>query len=333
MLHLIRCRSHWPLVTVLAVVAGFFSPAQAQYTGEQIYQRALKSTVWILSPVGGGRAASGTGSLIDAQRKLILTNHHVVGNREEVMVLFPTIQNGKLVAEKDYYLDQVRAGNRISGKVIKTDSKRDLAVIQLESVPQGALALLLAAKSAGPGQDVHSVGNPGQSGALWVYTSGKVRQVYNKRWRSAPDGAEREAQIVETQSPTNPGDSGGPLMNDRGELVAVTQGGALDANLLSIFIDISEVRAFLSESRLLPRTALIASTTGGTTTIEPKDKPELSDVEKMEQQAKPLLGIAKRYADNGLADKAIEKYQAIIDEFPATKAAEQAKEAIAKLKK
>ena len=48
--------------------------------------------------------------------------------------------------------------------------------------------------------------------------------------------------MVETDSPTNPGDSGGPLVNDKGELVAVTEGGAVNAQLLSTFIDVSEVQ-------------------------------------------------------------------------------------------
>ena len=52
--------------------------------------------------------------------------------------------------------------------------------------------------------------------------------------------------MVETDSPTNPGDSGGPLLNAKGELVGVTQGGALNAQLVSTFIDVSEVKQLLA---------------------------------------------------------------------------------------
>jgi hypothetical protein len=95
---------------------------------------------------------------------------------------------------------------------------------------------------------VHSVGNPGGSGALWVYTPGKVRQVYQKNWRAEVDGKTLsfKAKVVETDSATNPGDSGGPLVNDQGELVGVTQGGAIKAQLLSTFVDVGEVKRILA---------------------------------------------------------------------------------------
>ncbi len=48
----------------------------------------------------------------------------------------------------------------------------------------------------------------------------------------------------------NTGDSGGPVVNDQGELVAVVQSAHVgrpgkEIRLLSIFIDLSEVKAFL----------------------------------------------------------------------------------------
>ena len=55
-----------------------------------------------------------------------------------------------------------------------------------------------------------------------------------------------EAKVVETDSATNPGDSGGPLLNAKGELVGVTQGGAINAQLVSTFIDVSEVKSLLT---------------------------------------------------------------------------------------
>src|SRR4029078_12751795 len=97
------------------------------------------------------------------------------------------------------------------------------------------------------GQRVHSVGNPGASGALWVYAPGVVRTFYHKKWLSKSEEgeapSEHEADVIETQSPTNHGDSGGPLVNDRGELVGVTQGGKRD-ELGSVrqCIDVSEVK-------------------------------------------------------------------------------------------
>jgi Trypsin len=47
----------------------------------------------------------------------------------------------------------------------------------------------------------------------------------------------------ECMSPINPGDSGGPVANDRGELIAVTTGDVRSPNL---FIDVEEVKQFLA---------------------------------------------------------------------------------------
>jgi V8-like Glu-specific endopeptidase len=240
-------------IVVSALVApAICAQAPAVEDGTNVYQRVLKSTAWIHSPRGPGKVASGTGSLIDLKNRLVLTNYHVVGDVDPANVFFPSYNHdGRLVAEKTYYTDNsIRL--RWPGKVVARDPIRDLALIQLEKLPPNVVALPLAAKGVSPGQTVHSIGNPGPSGALWVYTPGKVRQVYFKRWRAMLDDREAtfEAEVIESDSPTNPGDSGGPLVNDRGELVGVTQGGAIKANSLSTFIDISEVRKFLSEPRV-----------------------------------------------------------------------------------
>ena len=67
------------------------------------------------------------------------------------------------------------------------DKEGDLALIRLDRVPDGVPALSSRATSPDPGQTVHSIGNPGKSGALWVYTPGKVRQVYSKKWKAKLD--------------------------------------------------------------------------------------------------------------------------------------------------
>src|SRR5262249_32356679 len=161
-------------------------------------------------------------------------NYHVVGkDTENVLVTFPVHENGKTaaVAERAHYWDLIRKGRGIRGTVIAREPKCDLALIQLETVPEHARQLPLARDSPAPGQDVPSLGNPGQSGALWVYPPGKVRQAYHDQWHSGSrkDRLDLDAKIVETQSPINRGDSGGPLVNNKGELVGVTQGHLLDA--------------------------------------------------------------------------------------------------------
>lgn len=246
-----------PLVPLLA--AGLAVAQPAPDAGTQVYSKVVPSTVWIHSRHGQS-LATGSGSLIDRRRSLVLTNYHVVGDEDRTTVLFPDFQDGKPVAERSAYQRKFNQLG-IPGRVVARDKRHDLAIIQLDTVPKGVPALPLAEKSVSPGQSVHSIGNPGGSGALWVYTPGKVRQVYRKQWRAKLDSgiANFSGEVVETDSATNPGDSGGPLVNDAGELVGVTQGGAVQANLLSTFIDISEIKKFLNSPEVRQATGFDGS--------------------------------------------------------------------------
>jgi S1-C subfamily serine protease len=215
--------------------------------GAAVYKKAVPSVVWIHSTRSAG-LATGSGSLVDADRRLVLTNYHVVLDNPAAKVFFPHIRDGQPVAEKDYYRDRAKR-LAIDARVIAVDKKADLAVLRLDAIPEGTPAIALATGSPDPGETVHSIGSAGKSDALFGYVKGSVRQVYKKEWRaemSPRKVATFEAKVVETDSATNPGDSGGPLLNSQGELVGVTQGGALNAQLVSTFIDVSEVKQLLA---------------------------------------------------------------------------------------
>lgn len=247
-------------IVALAVLVSA-APARllADENTKAIYRQTLRATCWVVVPDVG----SGTGWVVDAEKKLVVTNHHVVLNADRVLVLLPTYKNGKLVSEKSAYKDD----RGVRAKVIDTDVARDLAILQIiDPLPEGPGEVKLAADSADPSDRVHSVGNPGASDALWVYTSGTVRQVYQREWHHLDLGRRtktfRQARIMETSSPINPGDSGGPVVNDKGELVGVVSSstqrhGNQPVQLISLTIDVSEVKAFLAQTlRLLdPTTA------------------------------------------------------------------------------
>jgi S1-C subfamily serine protease len=340
------------LASILAVSTLCFASTSAARAesegGEKVYQRLLKSAVWVISPLGKGLVSSGSGSLIDIQHRLILTNYHVVEDREVARVFFPAYQRNhfgktEIVAERDYYKRLLSTGGGVSGKVIARSMRSDLALIQIEAVPSGALPVRLSFEGAMPGQRVHSIGNPGGSGALWVYTSGTVRQVYHKRWKAKLRDRiiDLDTQVVETQSPTNHGDSGGPLVNDRAELVGVTQGGTMgDTQLMSTFIDVGEVRALLKKERIkLGHAPALAATTHPSST-RPEINPPGENGTQAERDARRQLKLAKTMADDGkrigdndLVDKAKARYQQILETFPQTKAAEEARQLLEKLNK
>ena len=299
----------WPVA--LAALTALLAPGPLRADvegGVKVYQNVLKSSVWVVSNRGAGKVATGSGSLIDRRRQLVLTNYHVVDDVDRVTVFFPAYRDGKLIAERSYYSQRARELG-IRGRVVARDKQADLALIQIDRVPDGAQALTLAPEGVSPGQTVHSIGNPGGSDALWIYTPGKVRQVYQKRW-TAKAGDEEfnfEARVIETDSPTNPGDSGGPLVNDKGELVGVTQGGAVKASLLSTFIDVSEVQRFLNTRDVRRVTA-----PGGQTEREPhlvRDQAKFFGADAVNQANQEIRLIAHRFG----RDLLIETYPTVPD--------------------
>lgn len=229
-----------------ALAAIFLSIAiapQAAFADAKVYQRTLRSTVWIIAKSQQGYS-TGSGVLVNRKKKQIVTNFHVVGASKEVLVFFPQFEDGRLVAERNHYIDGADSFG-IRGNVLLADQKRDLALVELTSLPEDAPAIELAEAGPGPGEMVHSIGNPSASGVLWPYTSGTVRSVYRKQFRT--QAGEHDMRIVETQSPINPGDSGGPVVNGEGKLVAISQSLDPQARLMSYCVDIAEVVTFLKE--------------------------------------------------------------------------------------
>ncbi len=256
-------------------------------SGDQVYSRLVKSTVFVMTSDSWG-----SGSLIHRDRKLVLTNYHVVGDNSQVSVSFPRYDgSGKLIVAGEYYLRGFKNGEFIRGKVLKVAKGQDLALVQLDKLPEGTPVLKLSARSASPGQTVHSVGNPGASDARWSYTSGTVRQVSHKVWKAKLERTilTFDADVVETQSPTNPGDSGGPLVNDQLELVAVTQGANVTAREVSLFIDIAEVKKLLQSCDVRLEDVVAA----------PGDAPEGGGVD-----ASDVLALGKRLQDKDAATRA-----------------------------
>jgi HEAT repeat protein len=223
-----------------------------QAAGPEIRKHVVKSVVWIFNNTRENRIGAGTGTLVDRANRWILTSYHVIAGSRDMIVLFPIYdKDGTPIDDRATYLRKIAESEQelIHGRIIAQDPGRDLALIQVPEVPADAQALALARAPVEAGQAVHSVGIPGVSGGMWVYTAGRVRVNHPFKWGTAGHRGEQpmifEAQVVETDSPVNPGDSGGPLVNDRAELVGVTHGGHLEARALSLFIDVRDVTRFL----------------------------------------------------------------------------------------
>jgi len=145
--------------------------------------------------VGGG---AGSGFILDGSGRIV-TNNHVVAGAQRVTVIFFN-------------------GIEVEAEILGTDDDSDLAVIQVDGLPEGTHALPLGDSDASKvGDWVVAIGNPfGLSGSM---TLGIVSAV----GRTIPSGATTFSipEAIQTDAAINPGNSGGPLLNLEGEVIGV----------------------------------------------------------------------------------------------------------------
>src|SRR5437764_7523423 len=114
-------------------------PAGDPLAGRDVYRQLLPSVAWVQA----GREGRGTGWVADVDKKWLVTNHHAVGNAKTVEVMFPQFSDGQLVVEREAY--QVNARKwKIDGRVVRRSPERDLALIELATLPDSVKALPLA---------------------------------------------------------------------------------------------------------------------------------------------------------------------------------------------
>lgn len=138
----------------------------------------------------------GSGVIVDAEEGVVLTNHHVVANADEIRV-------------------GLQDGRELEASVIGTDPETDLAVLR---VPAEALRELPLGNSdrLRVGDYVMAIGNP--FGLDHTVTTGVVSGLD----RVLPgNGGARLQSFIQTDASINPGNSGGALVNLRGELVGI----------------------------------------------------------------------------------------------------------------
>jgi serine protease Do len=151
------------------------------------------------SPDGGSRGqralpmhGQGSGFIVSSDG-LILTNAHVVRDADTVTV--------KLTDRREY-----------RAKVLGSDPKTDVAVLQVDAKELPTIPLGTA-RNLAVGQWVVAIGSP--FGFENTVTAGIV----SAKGRSLPgDGM---VPFIQTDVPVNPGNSGGPLLNTRGEVVGI----------------------------------------------------------------------------------------------------------------
>lgn len=146
----------------------------------------------------------GSGFFIDP-RGYILTNHHVIQSEVDPEYEGYSRLSVLLSASDD---------ERVPAKVIGYDRIFDLALLKAEIDP-GFVFTSAARTDLTPGDRITAIGSPG--GLSKTITSGIVSAT-GRRFLQLGDA-------IQVDAPLNPGNSGGPLLNDRQELVGVTFAG------------------------------------------------------------------------------------------------------------
>ena len=237
-------RRIWQIALLCVLVSHFASlttVSAGNANAVQLYEQVVDSTVWV---VNVSEECTGTGWVIDAEQGLVVTNHHVVGTSVDVVVCLPAKdETGRFINSRDFYRNnQV---HQRTATVVASDPVRDLAVLHVQDFPESRVSLPLATNSASPGESIVSVGNPGVSEGLWVFTRGEVRNVCEQTGYRVEGPV--KYRVLESSSAINSGDSGGPAVNENGEIVGVSTAYRKDGRLVSLFIDVMTVRTFFQE--------------------------------------------------------------------------------------
>ena len=167
-------------------------------TASEIYRRDSAGVVAIQA-VSSGQQDSGTGVVI-SNTGLIVTNDHVISGASSVTVSPGSSPNTTRTAQ-----------------VIGESPNNDLAVIKIDPTGLNLHPLKLADSSTvGVGDPVYAIGNP--YGLDQTLTRGIVSAL--GRQISSPDGATINGAI-QTDAALNPGNSGGPLIDSRGDVIGI----------------------------------------------------------------------------------------------------------------
>src|SRR4051794_30139164 len=192
-----------PAATRAAVpVAATTRPVAQQTTGGSalsagaIYDRSKDAVAFITSRSSQG-VATGTGFAI-SQDGYIVTNAHVIDGASTVTV-------------------EVGDGHSTQAKVVGVDQSTDIALLKVDTGDVPLATLRLGDSSAvDVGDAVFAIGNP--YGLDRTLTTGVVSAL--QRSIDSPNGF-AISNVIQTDAALNPGNSGGPLLDDQGRVIGV----------------------------------------------------------------------------------------------------------------
>ena len=144
------------------------------------------------------QAVSGGTGFLFSSKDYVITNYHVVRGANSILAKFT---NGKTV----------------EAVVVAKDPKNDIAILKLEkSPPLSATPIKLGDSSqARTGEKIFTIGYPASKimGEKPKYSEGVINSM---------TGLKDDPAFFQVSVPVQPGNSGGPLFNERGEVIGIT---------------------------------------------------------------------------------------------------------------
>jgi S1-C subfamily serine protease len=212
-----RIRSAWigGALATCVVVAGCGGGGSSTLSQQDLIAK-VKPTVVELTGKQGQDTVGGSGVVIDAKRGLVLTNEHVIAG---VSALKAKVGDNAATAGPARVLAQAPCD--------------DLAVVQLVNPPAGLKQIKLGTSaSVKSGAPVTVLGYPASFSnpetQTVVSTNGTVSSI---NVAAEPDPSlPKYPSTIQHQAPVNPGNSGGPLVNAKGELIGINTLGNTQRN-------------------------------------------------------------------------------------------------------
>lgn len=223
----LRGGKHWILLACCVAVANAHaapgplpsaaedSPAaRAERDRKALFNAVADSVVFVRC----GDESIGSGFFVDAQG-FIATNRHVIDCDDRVQVF-------------------LRNGEKYKARVVAKDAVYDLAILYVKVTSPVTPLVLADSDKVEVGDYAASVSHP--VGGVWTFNEGLISNKY-------PNKDDRFAGIIQTQVPLQPGSSGGPMLNRRGQVVGVVTAKLKQGDNTGFCIQSNLVRRLMQE--------------------------------------------------------------------------------------
>ena len=193
-------------------------PEVPALTVPEIAEIALKSTVLLDIEGSLNRFEFGSGFVVADQ--MIATSFHIIEGAEKG-------STARLVRDPTTHPIE---------SVVATDKEHDLAIVRCSGI--SALALPLGnSDTVQIGQRIYVAGNP--DGYLGTFSTGVISAI-------RPGDLFVADKVLQMTAPISSGSSGGPVLNDKGEVIGIVNGDDIDGQNLNFAIPVNFLKALLA---------------------------------------------------------------------------------------